>query len=260
MPELPDVETFKRYFDTHALRQRIVSIKVLTSRILSGVSQGDLSRALVNRQFKATRRHGKHLFARIDRGPWLALHFGMTGSLHYYRDEAGEPRYTQFRIDFANGRHLAYEDPRKLGRVSITDSPEAYIEAHHLGIDALAIDLKRFRELAAEARGGVKSWLMNQKAIAGIGNIYSDEILFQAGIDPRRSVGDLDDDDIKRLFASLRKSLAESIGAHADPDQMPKSFLIPQRRRNGQCPRGHGPIKKATIGGRTFYYCPKCQS
>jgi formamidopyrimidine-DNA glycosylase len=259
MPELPDVETYKRYLDDRALHQRITHVDVTSSRLLAGASPRELGHALVRHRLEETQRHGKHLFARIGNGRWLMLHFGMTGSLSYYEGDADPPQYTRVLIDFERGHHLAYVEPRKLGRIALADSPRGFVEAHRLGPDALALDFASFRELASRSRGAIKSWLMDQHAIAGIGNVYADEILLQAGIHPRRNPNALDQREIKRLFQHLGKVLKKAIAVHADPARMPKSFLLPHRRRGAQCPHCGARIETIALGGRTTYYCPKCQ-
>lgn len=258
MPELPDVEVYRRYLAARALHQRIDSVEVSSPRQLVGISSRGLKRALVRRKLESTRRHGKHLFARIGEGRWLMLHFGMTGSLSYYRNDHGPP-YTRLRLDFGGRRHLAFVDPRRFGSIALADSPRRFIQAHRLGPDALALDRAAFAELAARARGAVKPWLMDQNALAGVGNIYADEILFQARIHPRRSLNALDRRALGRLFTSLRKVLRAAIAARVDAARMPKSFLLRHRKRGARCPRCGGPISTMTVGGRTTYYCSNCQ-
>src|SRR5437763_11651576 len=163
MPELPEVETYARYFAGHALRQRIARVDVRDERILA-VRKEDLARALRGREFTQVRRHGKHLFASAGR-QWLHLHFGMSGDLAYYRDAAEEPRFARVVFDFANGAHLAFEDMRLFGVVDLTPSPEVYIDEHCLGPDPLdpSFPLARFREIAGGRRGAIKSLLMSQE-------------------------------------------------------------------------------------------------
>ena len=259
MPELPDVETYKRYLGARALRQRIRRVEVRSPRQLSGISSPKFRRALIGARFSATERHGKHLFVRLRPDLWLMLHFGMTGSLSYYRNGRGPPRFTRLLIDFPQDAHLAYVDPRRFGRIALADSPGRFAEAHRLGPDALALDLAGFRKRIAGKRGAIKSLLMDQRAIAGIGNIYADEILFQARIHPLRSAGKLDRRQIGRLFRELRKVLRKAISAGADAARMPRSFLLPRRERNSRCPRCNAHIRPITVGGRTTYYCPRCQ-
>jgi formamidopyrimidine-DNA glycosylase len=255
MPELPDVETYRRYLGARTLRQRIRRVEVAAPSLLPDISERKLRGALVGRRFRSTRRHGKHLFVRIGDERWLMLHFGMTGSPSYYRH--GPPRYTRLLIDFERGGYLA--DPRKLGRIALASSPREFVRSHRLGPDALALGRAAFRALASRNRGAIKPWLMNQRVIAGIGNIYADEILFQARIHPRRGVDALERRELARLFTSLRGVLQKAIAAHADAARMPQSFLLPRRRRGARCPRCGARIKSMAVGARTAYYCPKCQ-
>src|SRR2546430_428267 len=182
MPELPEVEGYARYFAAHALRQRITRVDVRDERVLA-VRKEQLSRALRGREFTRVRRHGKHLFAEAG-SQWLHLHFGMTGDLSYYSSEGAaaplHPRFARVIFDFANGAHLAFEDMRLFGVVGLTPSPETYIEGHALGPDPLeaSFTLRRFREIVAKRRGAVKSLLMSQDVIAGMGNLYADETLY----------------------------------------------------------------------------------
>jgi formamidopyrimidine-DNA glycosylase len=259
MPELPDVEVSRRYLDATALHQPVAHTHVEDSAVLSGTTPQGLGRALSHQSFLSTQRHGKYLLVELERRGWMVLHFGMTGSIKYFKARGDAPRYTQVLFSFDNGFHLAYIAPRKLGAVGLADNPQALAAAHHLGPDALDADLDRFRELAAGRRGAVKSWLMDQQSLAGIGNVYSDEILFQAGIHPKRPVHKLDDSEIARLHEQLRDVLCAAIDAEADPARMPDHFLLPRRRPGAECPRCSGTVQTIKAGGRTAWFCPTCQ-
>lgn len=257
MPELPDVEVFRRFFDAHALGQAIRSVEVRNVKILEHTTPEKLERALVSHSFTETRRHGKHLFAHLDQGPWLALHFGMTGFLRYYASERGID-HTRMLIAFRNGNSLAYDDSRMFGRITLTDSVENYIRAKELGPDALAVSQETFRELIAGRKTPLKIALMDQRTIAGLGNIYADEVLFQARLHPLRNTRSLSETDLENLYRSVRQVLDRAVKSHADPDEMPDSFLIPHRRAGAPCPLCGGVVKKVTIAGRSAYYCD-CQ-
>lgn len=259
MPELPDVEVFKRYLEATALHKTITAVQIRDAGILKGISPLKLSRTLTQRQLKATRRHGKHLLVKLDQGPWLTLHFGMTGYLKYFKDMVQDPEHDRLRLSFDNGFHLAYVCQRKLGAVGLADEVESFIEAKHLGPDALNLGLEGFRQALQGKRGTVKSFLMNQKYLAGIGNVYSDEILFQSNLHPQSKVNELAAKTVARLFRALKNVLHKAIEAQADPGQVPDSFLLPHRWGNGICPRGHGDLHKVTVSGRSAYYCPVCQ-
>src|SRR6266849_2814420 len=232
MPELPEVEMFARYFARHALGQPITRIRVLDSRILGTRSL----RPLIGHSFLRVQRHGKHLFA--DAGDlWLRLHFGMTGDLAYYRDDA--PRFARVIFDFDNGEHLAYEDARLFGVVDIVRSPENFIREHGLGPDPLdpRFTLSEFRKLLHKRRGRIKALLLSQNVIAGIGNLYADEALYRASIDPRRTIDRMTDTEIKALFNAIRGVLREAIAFKARGADYPGRYLVQHREEGDRCPR-----------------------
>lgn len=259
MPELPDVEYYRRYFNATALRQRIAHIHMHEPRLLEATSPQGLGRALKGRHFVSTQRHGKYLFAETDGDNWLVLHFGMSGELHYTKNGESEPEHTQFSIEFGNFHRLDYIAPRKLGHIALVKSPQYCIEAKTLGPDALAIDEETFVEQAAKRRGGIKAWLMDQHSLAGIGNLYSDEILFQCRLHPRTAVADLDDKDLSRIYRTTQRVLEKAIECKADPAQLPESFLLPHRHTGGLCPRCNGALGYIDSAGRTAWLCPGCQ-
>jgi formamidopyrimidine-DNA glycosylase len=257
MPELPDVEVFKRYFARHALHQPIAGVQVQRPRSLGNVTAAGLRSSLSGHAFQSVQRHGKHLFAALDSGAWLAMHFGMTGSLRYFDGPDPEPDYDRVRFDFANGHHLGYNDPRLLGRINLIDDPDDYIADKGLGPDALALTYPVFKNiLLAHGNGIAKSVLMDQGALAGIGNIYSDEILFQAGVHPKTKVGTLDERALKALYNATKTVLKKAIERGADPERLPDDYLLPHRRAGEVCPRGGGKVTKIVVGGRSAYYCP----
>lgn len=260
MPELPDVETFKRYLDSTSLKQAIQRVHALQPAILKDTSAQGLGRKLKGHRFERTRRHGKYLFVSLNKNGWIVMHFGMTGRLKYFKDSENVPEYTNLLFEFKNGFRLAYIAPRKLGMVSMVEEPEHFIHDRRLGPDALSIGYKHFRELAGKRRGNVKSWLMDQKSIAGIGNIYSDEILFQAGINSGRMASNLSGPETEKLFGKMREVLRTAIKAKADPARMPARWLLLHRKKGKNCPRCGVTLMTASVSGRTAYYCPKCQA
>ena len=259
MPELPDVETFKRYMDATSLHQRISSVDVRSAYVLKGVSARELARRLKGRCFESSCRHGKHLFVRADRDLWLRLHFGMTGSLQYFKHEEQAPKHTRVLFVFANARRLAFEDQRKFGEVGLLKDVDEFLKKRTLGPDALDISLSQFKWIFGKHRGAVKTILLNQTLIAGIGNIYADEILFRARIHPATQISTLKEKAVANLFRATRYILRTAIDAKADVDLMPKSWLLPHRGKGGKCPRCGRELKSATIGGRTAWFCTQCQ-
>jgi formamidopyrimidine-DNA glycosylase len=259
MPELPDVETFKRYLDATSLHQRIRRVEVLSADLLKGVSERELAHKLKGRRFESSRRHGKHLFVRADHEIWLQLHFGMTGYLRYFKDEEKAPPHARVLFVFEKDFRLAFNDQRKFGEVGLVKNVDDFLERRALGPDALDIDLSEFKEVLAKHRGGVKSVLMNQRLIAGVGNIYADEILFRTRIHPATQIARLDDKALRRLFRALRRVLEKAIEYQANADCMPRSWLLAHRGKGGKCPRCRRELKSLTIGGRTAWSCPHCQ-
>ena len=262
MPELPDVEVFRRYFEDTSLRQKIKSAKISDTRILEDISRPKLERALKNHKFTTTHRHGKYLLAKMENDTWLMLHFGMTGYLSYLEKKDEEPRHTRLLVTFTNGKRIAYVNQRIFGKLGLVQDMEKFIAEKSLGPDPLAsdFDFAAFKEALGGRSGKVKSALMNQKAIAGIGNVYSDEILFQAGIHPEANISDLDEKMLKQLFRKTKHALQQVIKYQANPQNMPKSYLLPHRGSDGKCPKDGAKIKKAKVGGRTAYFCPKHQN
>lgn len=256
MPELPEVEGFARYFAQHALRQKIARVRIRDERVL-GTRKEALSRALRGKSFTRVHRHGKHLFAEAG-GAWLHLHFGMTGDLAYYRDD-DEPRFARVVFDFDNGAHLAFEDMRLFGVVEVTPSPEAYIEEHQLGPDPLELTLAQFRARLGKRRGAIKAVLMSQDVIAGIGNLYADETLFQTGIHPRRAVDKLTEADQRAIYNGMRKILREVIRVRAKDGDWPRRYLSMHREEGERCPKCGGTILRTVVMSRTTYYCGKHQ-
>jgi formamidopyrimidine-DNA glycosylase len=265
MPELPDLELFKRHLDATCLGRTIRRVTINDARILSGITGSDLARRLAGARLAHSRRHGKHLLVELEPPGCLTLHFGMNGSLKYFAKGEDDPPYDRVRFDFTDGHHLAYLNPRLLGQVSLAADAATFIAEQGLGPDALdpQFDFAAFERALAGRKRDVKSLLMDQEVLAGIGNIYSDEILFQAHLHPRTRSDQLAADTKKRLFGCIKEVLQAAIDAGAGAerlvDRLPASFLIPHRQKGARCPRCGGEIAADKFSGRTTYYCPRCQ-
>jgi formamidopyrimidine-DNA glycosylase len=261
LPELPDVETFKRYLDATSLHQRIEKIRVYDRQILKGISTRQLKEVLEGYSFQSTLRHGKYLFVKTENDTWLVLHFGMTGFLKYFKDPDKEPPHSRVVVDFFNGYHLSYDSQRKLGMVTLTKDVGKFIKVNRLGPDALEpdFDFARFKCIIGEKRRTVKSALMNQSLVAGIGNVYSDEILFQAQIHPKTTIRQLDEKKLKKMFRTMKRVLKVATDAKADPENFPDSYLTPYRNADAKCPKCGKCIQRTKVFGRTAYWCPGCQ-
>ena len=266
MPELPDVEGFKRVLARNALHKPIEAVIVRDARILGKLSVRTFASRLRDAKLAAARRHGKHLMAKIDRGGWMTLRFGMTGALYFAKNRDEEPPFTRVLLDFTRDGYLAYTNKRMIGRVGLVEDADDLISDEKLRLDTLdrRFDLDAFTSVVRGIKRDVKSVLMNQEIIAGIGNIYSDEILFQACISPTERIDTLSPPRFKRLFLQIRESLKTAIARGAGSEQfgerMPKGSLLPNRSKGGRCPRCKSPLKVFKGGGRTAYCCPRCQN
>lgn len=259
MPELPDVEVYRKYLNATSLHKEITGVSVSSPEVLEGVSARKLGFRLKGRKFGSARRHGKYLFVKVEGDGWLVLHFGMTGRLKYFREPGHEPEHDRVRVDFANGYHLAYDSRRKLGIVSMAESVEGFAAKKGLGPDALQIDAGTFVETFRGRRGSVKPALMRQGLMAGVGNVYADEILFHAGVRPNKKLRDLGDRKLKAIYCAMREVLEEAVEAGADPGGFPETCLLPHRKIGGRCPRCGAALEKTRLSGRGTFYCPRHQ-
>ena len=265
MPELPDVENYRRYLERHARRQLVKEIDIPDRRVLRKLPASRFRQRVLDARMTATRRHGKHLLVALDKGGWITFHFGMTGALVYGAGGSAAPAYARLGFRFSNGSYLAYIDSRKLGHIGFAEDADQFVAAEKLGPDALdpKLTLAAFRELLASSRGNAKSFLMDQSRMAGVGNIYADEILFQARIHPEMPVRQLKPEQTARLYASLRRvlriSIARGAGSENFVDRLPVNYLLRHRDKGDHCPRCGSTIQTLRMAGRTAYFCPRCQ-
>ncbi len=262
MPELPEVETYRRYFEATSLRRRIASVDIAEPRILAGIGPAALRRRLSGRRFTAAERHGKHLFARVDGDAgYLTLHFGMTGDLAFVPAREDLPAYARFSVAFEGGGRLAYTDPRKFGRVGWTPDMAAFVRARKLGPDPLRDDIgfDRFREMLRGRRGAVKAAFLDQRFLAGIGNLYADEILFRAGVRPDSRANRLTAGDLERVFAAIPAVLDAAVRRNAGAGGPGEVDVFGFRDAARPCPRCGGRVRRTVIAGRTTYYCSRHQ-
>ncbi len=259
MPELPENETQRRLIERECLNRTIEAV-VLGDDVSYITLPGDNERApLVGRQFTETRRHGKNIFAGSKTGPWMAVHLGMTGRLIAFDAPAEAPDKTKLLIRFEGDRRLAFRCPRKLGKLRIIDDVDGFIARQRLGPDALAIGRKQFVEAVGPSASPIKAALMDQHKLAGVGNLWSDEALYQTGIDPRRPACELDRDTLEEIRKVMRAALEAAVAAGANYSDLPEDWLIRNRRKGAECPRCDGTIVSAKVGGRTAYFCSKHQ-
>ena len=203
MPELPDVEQLKKFLVKTSLHQEIAAVEVFAARMTRKMDGPGLNTLLRGRRFEGGKRHGKYLFAALDDGGGgVVFHFGMDGYLLYLR--AAEPGEDNARlaIHFSAGNRLTYNSWRMLGLIAPVDNLDEYLRSRKIGPDALdpAFDFGAFRNALSGKKSPVKVLLMDQHIVAGIGNIYADEILFQAGVHPCSGANGLTGTDFGKMF------------------------------------------------------------
>jgi formamidopyrimidine-DNA glycosylase len=261
IPELPDLEIFKSYADATSLHQEIQDVSIKDENLLEGVSPQKLRNRLRRTQFRQTKRHGKFLFLETTDNQWLILHFGMTGFLKYYRKEEEAPKHIRLLIYFQSDYRLAYDCQRRFGMIALTQDTGHFIETKDLGPDILEkqFSLDVFKQRLEKSRGSIKSALMNQSLMAGLGNIYSDEALFQAEIHPASKSSALKKEALSRLYRQIQRVINTAVKARVQPDKFPQEYLIIHREDNSQCPKCDGKIKKQKIASRSSYVCHQHQ-
>jgi formamidopyrimidine-DNA glycosylase len=271
MPELPEVETIRRQLAPAVEGRQLVHIDVLDARWSDPLAPAELADAVTGRFVERLARHGKYLDWQLSEEVHLLMHLRMTGTL--LLDPSVPPPYARVRIEFDDHKRLWFSDPRRFGtgQLVVGDAElQRFLEAR-LGIDPFD---ERFgggmlRALAKGRRGPIKPFLLDQRNIAGIGNIYADEALFRAGIHPRRAAGSLTPRQYELLAETIREVLIAGIdsrGASIDDfrhlDGARGSFqdrFLVHRREHEPCPVCGRPIEKIVVGGRGTYVCRHCQ-
>lgn len=262
MPELPELVNYKNYVDATSLHHEVDNVTVYNEQVLKDCSEDDLRNHLVGTSFESTSRYGKYLFVHPSDGHLLVLHFGMTGEPVYYKNEGDRPEFARLIIFFSNGYHLAYNCTRMLGEITLTGDKEQFIRDKELGPDVYKddFDFETFRNLLHNRRGMIKSALMDQELMAGLGNECSDEILFQASLHPKTKVSSLDDSQLRMLYDTMNEVLDRKIDADLKGEKLPDSYILANREEGADCPNCDGTIQRINVSGRSGYYCPQCQS
>jgi formamidopyrimidine-DNA glycosylase len=278
MPELPEVEVVRRDLEHEVVGKKIKSVEVNSMRSIRRHRQRKLfTEPLVGRKFTGIERRGKYLLMKLDDGMVLVVHLGMSGQLLRAKS-AKDPmaKHTQVVITFTQGGQLRFVDPRTFGEMFVTSVDELENEVDelkHLGIDPLetAMSWDYFGELVAQRHMKLKPLLMDQKFLAGIGNIYSDEILHAAGLRWDRSSDSLSSQEVRRLYRSMVETLQEAVkyrGSSLADEQYVDLFGKPGEyqqfhkvyARDGEpCKRCRHVIVRQKVNGRSTFYCEACQ-
>ena len=262
MPELPEVELARQVLDV-AVGREIVGVDDTDDWVCRPHRPGDLAGALVGARLVAAHRRGKTMWAETARdgkpGPRLGIHLGMAGWLvvddpaggppraggEPYRDENPQRRFSRFALDLADGGHLWLYDKRRLARVRLEPDIDG------LGPDAGDISRDDFRARVGRGQAPVKARLLDQSVLAGVGNLLADETLWRAHLSPSAPAGELSVpalDGLRRALRAALRSAIEKGGVHTGE-------IIPFRHADAACPRCGAPMARATVGGRTTWWC-----
>lgn len=259
MPELPEVERFRKYVAGTALDQRIIKVHINDNKVVKDVDDEFIQR-LEGNTIIGTDRVGKYLFLLLEKGGSLMMHFGMTGSPHYYREAEEAPRHARVSMELDSGFHFAFNCPRKFGRLILTDEVADYCKANNIGTDAAKIGWDEFQARLSGRKSPIKSVLMNQKLLAGVGNWIADEILYQAALHPLEMVVDLSEKDLKLIFDKMGYVLQTALTNEAHFPDFPKDFMIHSRwTDSGRPDAPRIELEKLTVGGRSTYFNPARQ-
>jgi formamidopyrimidine-DNA glycosylase len=279
--ELPEVEVMRRDLEKDVVGRRVKVAEVRPSKNAMRVirrhgKRKEFTSRIEGRKISKVERHGKYILMELDDGDVLVTHFGMSGQ--YVRGNKRMPvaPHTHVVMTFTQGGDLRFIDPRTFGELFITSQDELgkVKELNHVAIDPLdqVFTWPTFQMKLAEKAAKMKSLLMDQKFISGLGNIYSDEVLFAAGLRYDRMSDTLSSQEVRRLYRAIQETLQDAIRyrgttledeAYVDLNGEPGAFQTELKvygRAGLPCRRCRTPIQSVKIGGRGAYYCPQCQS
>lgn len=285
MPELPEVETIRRQLEPDLTGRRIDAVEILDGYFTKPGSPAEFESVVAGREVLDVRRRGKYLLLDLDSGDSVVLHLRMTGSLvllapsgevnpgdlRIEPETAGE-RHLKARFVLDDGGELRFSDPRRFGRgfVAPEDRAERYL-TERLGVEPLSPDftVEEMARVSAGRTGPLKSFLLNQKVVAGVGNIYADEALFRARLHPLSPAGSMRPEHHRALrdgvIAALQRgldlggaSIDDYRDARGERGTMQKEFLV-HRREGEPCVECGTAIRRIVVGGRSTYFCPACQ-
>ena len=252
-----------RYLAETSLHKRIKKVEIIDNYVIKGVSSHEFKYRLEGAKFKQVDRRGKFLEVYTDSRYDLAFHFGMTGHLKYVPTHSAYEKYARVIFTFVSNHDLRYLAMRKLGGLYLVPRGE-FIQIdtiRKMGPEPLSpeFDLSTFKRIIQGRSAMLKALLLDQSFIAGIGNVYGDEILFQAGIRPDRKISELSEEELTKLFKETKSVLRKAIQHKARLQRLRDSFLALHRRKGENCPRCGSRIQKMKVSGRTSYYCERCQ-
>jgi formamidopyrimidine-DNA glycosylase len=276
VPELPEVETIRRQLADRIAGRTIARAAVADPLLVSPEDPAAFAARVEGRRVESVGRRGKYLLVELDSGDTLAMHLRMTGRLHWRAPGADgdEERFLRARLDLDDGSTLTFGDMRRFGRAWIVPAALADRDAYwaaRVGIEPLSPRFtgRVLARLLEGRRGPIKAVLLNQALVAGLGNMYVDEALFQARIHPLRPAGSLDAEGVRRLHRAIRDRLGAAVeagGASIDSyrdslgERGTMQDLLRVHLREGEpCPRCRTTIRKTRVAQRGTYWCPTCQ-
>jgi formamidopyrimidine-DNA glycosylase len=276
MPELPEVETIRRDLDREFGGRKIKAVTITGARSVRRDSPSALTDRVVGRTIKAVRRRGKYLLLVLDSGDWLVVHLRMSGQLLKATPRTPVAKHTHVVFDFQQGLQLRFVDPRTFGEAFVVDPAtlgEAAPDLAELGWDPLEDPLPwaDFARMMLSRRQQLKAVLTDQKVIAGLGNIYSDEILHAAGLRHDRLSNTLTSQEVRRLFRAVLEVVNEALAArgsslvdeqYVDVYGRPGAYQLRHQvygREGKACLRCRDTIQRTKWAGRSTYFCPACQ-
>ncbi len=276
MPELPEVESIRRILVRTAVGRTIVSVRIGERRLRRRVS-ADFAAGVAGRRIVKLSRRAKYLIVELDGDDVMLVHLGMSGSLtHRHAGFSGDdfdPRHDHLEFLLDDASRLVYNDPRRFGMVRLAGRSALASTAELRGLGPEPLSRKFNADyLAARARGrtvAIKNLIMDQRIVAGIGNIYASEILFRAGVRPARRAGRVTRSEMEKIAAAVPAILRAAIGSNGttfrsyrDSRGQPGRFAARLRvygREGKPCYTCSTPIKNAIVGQRASFYCPQCQ-
>jgi formamidopyrimidine-DNA glycosylase len=272
MPELPEVETVACGLRAFLVGSTIVAVEVRWARSVVPPEPAAFAAGLIGQTVTAVGRRGKWIIVSLSEAGALLVHLRMTGRLVIEPGDAPDDPHTRVLFQLDDRRRLRFSDQRKFGRLVLTSDPHTVLA--DLGPEPLADDftVARLEEMLARRRGRIKPLLLNQRFLAGLGNIYADEALFRARLHPLRRADTLTPAEVRRLFQAIRSLLQAAIGsggttladaAYQQPDGRSGEYadLLAVYGRGGQaCQRCEAEIERIVVGQRSTHYCPFCQT
>ena len=257
MPELPEVEGFRKYFEGTSLNQEITKIEIDDPKLVK-IPAEEFRESIIGNSFASTDRIGKYFFAHLSNGNTTVFHFGLTGKFYYFSNE-DPPRFTRVLFHFADGFKLAFINMRKFGWVDLITDIAEYQKKKGLGTDAQQITFDEFREKFQKRKSFIKPKLMDQKIMAGVGNWIADEILYQSRLHPESLIQNLDEQDFRNIYEKMQHILNVAVKEESNYESFPEYFFIHNRKDDGICHHTGEPVERIEVGGRGTYFSPKHQ-